>query len=180
MRLLQEQAFVSAAFSNLGLRNMSLSHRENGFSSVPPSVGASAVGPDMSGAVGKAPWVESWSFSLYLLVSYVLLFWVWMTFPARSMYLIGGSLVLVPLVRGFRRAADRGYFANSIDSRLHALVLIDVFLETLSFEIFRLFQPLAVAESFHRNTNFIGCATAFALLLGGYRFWALRKRNQRR
>ena len=118
---------------------------------------------------------QNWGYSLLMLGVYVSLFLVWMMFPSRAMFLVGGFACFFFLLRQFRVAADAGYFVNPVDRRLHALVLIDVFLETLSFEFFRFIQPLAVVEAFHANTNFVGCASAFTLLIGGYRYWMSRK-----
>lgn len=116
-----------------------------------------------------------WNFSLGMLVAYVSLFIVWMLFPSRPLFLLTGLLTAGFLCWGLVRAHRMQYFANLIDLRLHALVIIDIVLETLSFELFRLFEPMAVVESFHRNTNFVGCTLAFTVLLGCYRFYASRK-----
>ena len=118
---------------------------------------------------------QSWHYSICMLVVYVGLFLLWMLVPSRSMFLVTGSLAIAGLVWGMRRAQRVGYFVNQVDWRLHALVILDLILETTSFELFRLFQPLAVVESFHSNTNFIGCATAFTLLIGCYRYFTSRK-----
>ena len=118
---------------------------------------------------------QKWRFSLLLLIVYVSLFSVWTIVPSRTVYLAGGGLALVVLVARFVSATREHYFASRADSRLHALVIADVFLETVSFEVFRWFQPQAVAETFHRNMNFVGCTVAFTLLIGGYRYFALRR-----
>ncbi len=117
---------------------------------------------------------QSWNFSIYMLLVYVGLFLLWMLVPSRPMFLIAGSLAIAGLVWGMVRAHRHGYFVNRVDARLHALVIFDLVLETVSFELFRVFQPLAVVESFHQNTNFVGCATAFTLLIGCYRFFTTR------
>lgn len=115
---------------------------------------------------------RSWHYSLGMLLAYVCLFLVWMVFPSRVLFLLSGATVVTWLIWGFRHNSATGYFANRVDERLHMLVILDVMLETVSFEVFRLFQPLAVVESFHQNTNFVGCATAFTLLIGCYRYFA--------
>jgi hypothetical protein len=56
---------------------------------------------------------------------------------------------------------------------VHALVIVDLAIETLAFEAFRLVQPIAAVELFHDNVNFIGCAIVFAALIGGHRWYAL-------
>jgi len=88
---------------------------------------------------------------------------------------VTGGIVVLGLSLAMRREWINGYFTNRVDFRLHLLIIFDLVLETLSYELFRLFQPLAVVESFHRNTHFIGCASAFALLIGCYRLFAGRK-----
>lgn len=119
-----------------------------------------------------------WGFSLQLFISYITIFLIWMCFPNRWVYLLVGALALALLVQRFLQARRVGYFVNRVDTRLHGLVLADVFLETISFEVFRLFQPAAVAETFHYNTNFIGCTAAFTLLIGGYRYFAMHRDRQ--
>ena len=110
-----------------------------------------------------------------MLVSYVCLFLFWFLFPSRAVFLITGGLVVFGLSYAMLREWRNGYFADRVDLRLHILVIIDLVLETLSFEILRLVKPLAVVESFHDNMHFIGCSSAFALLIGCYRLYAARK-----
>ncbi len=110
-----------------------------------------------------------------MLVSYVCLFLVWFVFPSRAVFLITGGLVVTGLSIAMWSAWRSGYFVNRVDFRLHLLVIIDLVLETLSYELFRLFQPLAIVEAFHGNMNFIGCASSFALLIGCYRLFSTRK-----
>jgi len=113
-----------------------------------------------------------------MLITYIGLFLLWRAFPSRVLFLGSGLLVVAGLVWGMIRAARDGYFTNRVDVRLHALVIFDVLIETASFEIFRLFNPQAVVAAFHNNTNFIGCVTVFALLIGGYRSFAARPHDE--
>ena len=121
---------------------------------------------------------KQWDYSLYVLIVYLSLFVAWWALPNRVAYFVFGTLALGLLAWGFVRSSRRGYFVNHVDARLHLLVLADVALETLSFEAFRMFQPLAVAGSFHRNTNFFGCALAFSLVIGLYRHFASPRAGQ--
>ena len=117
---------------------------------------------------------SSWSYSLLMLVTYVTLFVYWKFFPSRVGFVLGGCLALGVLVLGYWRAWRRGYFTNRVDACLHAYVILDVCLETASFEAFRWAEPFAVVSKFHDNNNFLGCTLAFTLLLGGYRWFALQ------
>lgn len=116
-----------------------------------------------------------WSYSFWMLFSYVVLFLAWYEFPSRVMFLISGFAVLAGLVASLWKVRSTGYFVDKVDQRLHWLVIADVLFETISFEAFKLFQPFADVELFHRNTHFFGCASAFALLIGSYRLFAARR-----
>jgi hypothetical protein len=80
---------------------------------------------------------------------------------------------------GMRRAAQRGYFVNRSDLVLHGLVIIDVALEGMSYELFHAASQCILcvppnASEFHSTYNFCWCAVILGLLVGGYRWWALR------
>lgn len=115
-----------------------------------------------------------WWYSLSLLVAYVGVFLAWRTFPSRGVFLAVGGVVVGLLTVGLVRARRAGYFTGRVDLSLHALVIADLVLETLAFEGLRQFERYASVESFHDNTNFIGCALVFVCLVGGYRWWTLR------
>ena len=124
--------------------------------------------------------MKSWSFSLALLLEYLLTFQLWRTFPNRSAYLAVGGLAVIVMSAGIRRAARRGYFPDRPDLVLHGLVIVDVALETASYEVFHaasqcLLCVPADASIFHNNFNFCGCAAVFGVLIGGYHGWALHK-----
>lgn len=90
------------------------------------------------------------------------------------MFVTVGSAAIGFLLYGMLRAHRERYFANRLDLTLHGWVIADLCMETVAFELFRLFQPYAVVEKFHNNTNFYGCTLAFVILLGGYRWFAQR------
>lgn len=121
--------------------------------------------------------LKNWYYSLLMWASYVSLFLYWKYFPSRTTFVVAGIIVIAWLAVGLRRAHRAGYFVNRIDLFLHAYVILDLCLETASFEAFRLVQPFAVVGLFHDNNNFIGCTLAFTLLLGGYRWVALRRQK---
>ena len=124
-----------------------------------------------------------WGYSLWMLATYVTVFVGWKYFPSRAAFLGVGGVAVAGLVWGMRSAYRTGYFANRVDLALHVWVIIDLVLETLSFEAFRLytlaFESLSLFDSnvaaFHDNNNFFGCTAAFIALLGGYRWFALRR-----
>ncbi|MCA9102408.1 MAG: hypothetical protein KDA63_14705, partial [Planctomycetales bacterium] len=107
-------------------------------------------------------------------LTYVGVFLVWKQFPSRALFLGVGTLASVGLATGLIRARRTGYFVNRVDFSAHALVVADLAIESVVFELFRLAQPLASVTLFHDNNNFIGCAAAFVALVGGYRWYALR------
>lgn len=110
-----------------------------------------------------------------MLLTYVSVFVFWNRFPSRAGFLLVGGFAVAALVVGFLRAKANGYFVNRVDATLHGLVIADLAIETTIFEAFRLFETNAVVGEFHHNMNFLGCSTAFALLLGGHRWMAQRK-----
>lgn len=116
-----------------------------------------------------------WRYSLWMLITYVCVFVIWKVWPSRIVFLAVGSVAISLLATGLIRARRAGYFANRVDLCLHAYVIIDLILETISFEAFRAFQKSAVVEEFHNNVNFIGCSLAFTVLIGGYHWFATRR-----
>lgn len=118
-----------------------------------------------------------WRYSLWLLLTYVIVFLLWGYFPSRASFLITGGVAVSFLVAGMLRARRAGYFVNRVDLSIHALVIADLAIETVAFEAFRLAQPNAMVEQFHDNANFIGCAIVFVVLVGGHRWYALSARE---
>ena len=123
--------------------------------------------------------MKSWSFSVVLLLGYLITFQLWRTFSDRTAFLVFGILAVIAMVAGMRRAAQRGYFADRSDLILHGLVIVDVALEGMSYELFHaasqciLCAP-ADASRFHNSYNFCWCAAILGVLVGGYHWWALR------
>lgn len=122
--------------------------------------------------------VKSWWFSLALLVLYVLTFQLWIHFPDRIAFLVIGMLSVIAMTVGLRHAAQRGYFVNRSDLVLHGLVVVDVALETASFELFHvasqcIFCTPGDPSCFHSNYNFCWCSVILGVLVGGHHGWAL-------
>ena len=84
-----------------------------------------------------------------------------------------GAAAIGLLVVSLNQAQRAGYFVNRVDLSLHGLVIVDLAIEAIAFEVFRTLQPYASAELFHDNANFVGCAILFVSLVGGYRWWSL-------
>lgn len=124
--------------------------------------------------------MKSWSFSVELLLGYLITFQFWRTFADRTAFLVFGILAVIVMVAGMRRAVRRDYFADRSDLVLHGLVIVDVALEGMSYELFHaaslciLCTP-ADASRFHNSYNFCWCAAILSVLVGGYHWWALRR-----
>lgn len=124
--------------------------------------------------------MKRWSYSLGMLIAYLGLFLFWQHYPSRLAFVGGGVLTAAVLTYGMIVAARRNYFANRLDLILHAYVIFDILIEGLCFEGLHL-MPAVAAESskfvlaFHSGNNFWGCAAVFTLLIGGYRWIALRR-----
>jgi len=124
--------------------------------------------------------MSRWSYSLFMLAVYLGTFVFWKEWPSRSAFVVGGLTAAAVLAGAMVWAARRRYFVNRLDQVLHAWVIVDVVLEALAYEGLGAFVNLGTEQQplvlrFHDNNNFLGCAAAFALLIGGYRWWALRK-----
>ncbi len=119
-----------------------------------------------------------WYYSLLMLGIYLVTFAAWKVAPSRIAFLFIGMVAIAALSCGMSRARRNGYFADRLDLVLHAWVIVDLFIETVAFEAFRVLQPFAVMQKFHDNLNFIGCAVALSTLVGGYRWFALRQTGE--
>ena len=124
--------------------------------------------------------MSRWSYSLFMLAVYLGTFVFWKEWPSRSAFVLGGLVAAGVLAGAMVWAARRRYFVNRLDQVLHAWVIVDVVLEAGLFEVFGAAVDLGPDRQpfvlrFHDNNNFLGCAAAFALLIGGYRWWTMRK-----
>jgi hypothetical protein len=126
---------------------------------------------------------KSWWYSLLLLAGYLLVFHLMLAFPHRATFLMAGVVSVSLLAGALGQAAIWGYFVDRSDLVLHALVVADLAAECALFEPLRaaslcLFCAEADAAGFHNNYNFYGCATIFAVLVGGYHGRALSARQR--
>jgi hypothetical protein len=124
--------------------------------------------------------MKSWWFSLALLVGYVMTFLLWKTFSNRTAFLLCGLLAMLVMAAGMKRAARGNYFVNRTDLVLHGLVIVDVALEGLSFEVFNTASRCILcapgdASTFHNSYNFCWCTAILGGLVAGYHWWALRQ-----
>jgi hypothetical protein len=120
--------------------------------------------------------IRKWYYSLFLLVLYVGVFLLWKHFPSRPAFFAGGLTAVALLTIGLVVAWRNGYFAGRVDACLHAYVIVDLILESVSFEVFRsiVLHGNGLVSQFHNNNNFVGCTLTLTALVGGYRWWALR------
>jgi len=125
--------------------------------------------------------LRHWYYSLLMLVTYVSVFLFWKQFPSRVNFIVGGVVAVTLLTAGLAWAWRRKYFVNRIDLCLHGYIIADLCLESVLFEVLRLFNGAQVTAElvsrFHHNNNYILCTITLAALLGGYRFYALRRAN---
>ncbi len=105
-----------------------------------------------------------WGYSLVMLVVYLAVFKLWQPFPRGGAALFG-LLAAFGLSAGALLVRRTGYFVNDYDAWFHGIVILDIVLEAL-------LVPAHVGNSFY------GCAAAFALVIGGYRFSAWRERRR--
>ena len=123
--------------------------------------------------------LRRWYYSLLMLVTYVMVFLFWKHFPSRTGFILGGVVAVTLLAIGSAGAWRRKYFVNRIDFCLHAYIIVDLCLESVLFEVLHLFNNVPVTaglvSQFHDNNNYILCAAALATLVGGNRFYALRR-----
>lgn len=103
--------------------------------------------------------MKRWWFSLVLLAGYLGTFHLWLLIAPASVPFAGVAMTWA-LVFVAWRAKLGGYFVNQWDRIFHAVVTLDLLLES--------FIPL------HEGLGFYGCAAGFMLTVGGYRAWAMR------
>jgi hypothetical protein len=108
-----------------------------------------------------SPFLKNWSFSLFLGSAYVAVFQLW-TVSTQEWIPRSGVIATLVLSGAFALAKTRQYFLNRWDQFFHATVILDIFLE-------------AVLVRTHDHIGFYFCALGFAGVVGGYRWYALRK-----
>ena len=109
--------------------------------------------------------MKKWSFSLLLGAAYLGVFHLW-TFSDRIVITISGLLATLLLGIGFAFALKQHYFLNRWDALLHAVVILDIFLEAIFIKV-------------HDQFGFYLCAAAFAIVVGGYRAYLNRVKTAR-
>lgn len=105
--------------------------------------------------------MKHWSFSLLLAAVYLATFSFW-HFSNPSWTAAGGLVSTALLLVAFIAAARERYFCNRIDAFLHAVVILDVLLEGL------------FVTTHHSQSPYL-CALEFAVVVGGYRLFCLRR-----
>jgi hypothetical protein len=100
-----------------------------------------------------------WGFSLVMLLAYLGIFHLWMLTP--DWVRVSCILWCVLMAWYWWRANAKGYFGHRKDGILHAIVILDIFLEGL--------LPIA-----HDHFGFYLCAIAFAAVIGPIHWHALQ------
>jgi hypothetical protein len=104
--------------------------------------------------------VKKWWFSLLLGIAYLAVFHLFQI-AGRNVVIVSGLLATALMLSGWLRAASRRYFCNRVDALLHAVVILDLLLESLFV-------------TSHDSRSFYLCALAFAVVVGGYRSYELK------
>jgi len=102
---------------------------------------------------------KRFGFTILLLVAYTAIFETWTVFSPRMVIL--SAVVTSLILTGFFAAAQRRkYFLNRWDVFGHAAIIADIFLEGILIRD-------------HANRSFYLCAIAFAVVVGGFRWWLM-------
>lgn len=104
---------------------------------------------------------QRWWYSAVLGILYLCLGYAWPQ-ATREQVMASGLLSALFLLVLLVAAADGNYFSGRLDVFLHCVVIVDVLLEALVVDA-------------HPAGGFYLCAAAFAVVIGGYRFYAFRK-----
>jgi hypothetical protein len=117
-----------------------------------------------------------------MMAAYVALFVFWRLVPLRVAFVAGALLVAAGLLTAMFVAIRRSYFAGRLDVVLHALVIVDVVLEGVAFEILLPFVRTegmvpTLAARYHDNSGFFLCALLFATVIGVGHYMGLRRRR---
>jgi len=107
--------------------------------------------------------LKDWAYSLFMLAVYIGLFNIWLHLPelAQTAVTISGAAAALALAVGMW--LYRSSFVNRTDMLCHAFVILDILLETV------------VDLEYHQHNGFYVCALALALVVGGHRWWCLRR-----
>ena len=108
--------------------------------------------------------MKKWYLSLFLLVSYVGIFNLWI-YLNRALIAVSGISICIGLCLLIFIANKQKYFKNPFDLFLHLIVVLDIFLE-------------AILPIDHDHHYFYWCAAAFAVVLGGYRAYLVHGQQE--
>lgn len=114
-------------------------------------------------------WTTRWWLSLTFLFGYVGVFGIWTLWTQREAVIVSTIMVvalgLVVVYRGVRRH----YFFNRSETFAYACIIVDVIAESV------LLLRLIEGEPVPPKPVFWLCTVAFAAVLGGYRFWKIKR-----
>ncbi len=100
--------------------------------------------------------MKNWYYSIILLISYLLTFHLWMHVNLQTIKL-SGIIIAICLCLFTGWSNSKGYFPNTFDLFWHCTVILDILLEAWLIKD-------------HDHYGFYGCATAFAVIIGGYHY----------
>ncbi|HAR67457.1 MAG TPA: hypothetical protein DCR55_14770 [Lentisphaeria bacterium] len=116
--------------------------------------------------------MKDWHFSVILTILYLAIFHIWYALTdamgsqdAYRWVVTTAVIWTVAMASAMIYFWQRGYFASRADTGIHGAVILDILLE-------------GVLPIHHDHFGFYLCAIAFAMVLGGYRRYALRRRQE--
>ncbi|MFT5495743.1 MAG: hypothetical protein ACI9TH_001136 [Kiritimatiellia bacterium] len=124
--------------------------------------------------------VKNWYYTLIQMGIYVATFSAWKVFPSRLGFVLGGLAAFGLMMGLMRWAYQRGYFIGSTDLLIHLLIAVDLLVEGIMYEVYNLLMRLYGHEAdavflIHAHNGFMLCASAFFILVVGYRFRRLTR-----
>ncbi len=114
--------------------------------------------------------LKNWWLGLAFLALYLAAFHTWRLVPGDRAILVAGSIVCIAMAVLLVVGKVNGYFTGLVEIFGHLVVIGDVLAEA------RL-TALLHRPGNHPDYSFYGCAVAFAVVLGAYRAYRLRRRS---
>ena len=105
---------------------------------------------------------SNWHYSILLTIIYTCIFHFWTFCSSHKTIILAGTVTVIGLSIWLWKNKD--YFTTPVDLIIHALVILDIFLEAI------LIFP-------HSGLGFYWCTIAFIAVIWPYRYAMLLKRN---
>ncbi len=115
--------------------------------------------------------MKNWSYSIQILVLYIITFCLWMVSELPAYVLMVTALALI--VGGMLTVAysRKGYFRSTVEWMMYVVVFLDI-----AAEGWYIAKPSLGRN--HPGAGFLLCTLAFALVLGLYRCYLLHVRRK--